>query len=99
MWTDNQKRVYAKSCEKRLREMQENTYDRAHGTPTGYKYGCRCFHCRLAESERQARYYARNKAKVRKRNRAYYKEHRDRYLERSREAYRALKAAAWNGGK
>lgn len=98
-WTDEQKLAYYKSVEKRYREMQGNPYDRAHGTPTGYKYGCRCFHCRLAESERMARYYEKNKSKVRKRARAYYKAHRNECIKRSHDAYMALKTAAAKGGR
>ena len=96
--TEQEKIVYRKSVEKRLREMQENPCDRAHGTPTGYKYGCRCFHCRLAESERMARYYEKNKSKVRKRVRAYYRAHREEIIVKKHEQYQALMAAAIKGG-
>lgn len=96
--TEDKARVYRKSVAKRLREMQENPYDRAHGTPTGYKYGCRCFHCRLAESERQHANYMKNKSKIRKRVKAYYRAHRAEIGAKKHEQYQALMAAAIKGG-
>ena len=41
-------RIRRKSYDKRRREMEADRDDRSHGTFTGYKYGCRCFRCRLA---------------------------------------------------
>ena len=96
--TEQEKIVYRKSVEKRLREMQENPYDRAHGTPTGYKYGCRCFHCKVAESERQHANYMRNKGKYKKRWIKYYHDHREEIAKKRHEQYIAMKTAALRGG-
>lgn len=64
--------------EKRLREMQNDPNDRCHGTPTGYKYGCRCFKCRYASYEQNhARYWA-DPDKYRARSRRYYAEKKAR---------------------
>lgn len=59
---------------KRLAEMKANPYDRAHGTLTGYGYGCRCPWCGAAMSDHMAAYY-RKHAKER---RAYQAEYRRR---------------------
>lgn len=90
--TEQEKIVYRKSVDKRLREMQENPYDRAHGTPTGYAYGCRCYKCAFAESEYQHAKHMRNKGEYRKRWRKYYHDHRDEIARKRHERYIASKA-------
>lgn len=56
--TDSE-RIKAKCAAKRLREMMADPYDRAHGTSTGYDYGCRCKWCAAAKSEEGRRRWAR----------------------------------------
>lgn len=48
-------RIRKKSYDKRKREMLSDRDDRSHGTMTGYKYGCRCFKCRMANHNDYAR--------------------------------------------
>lgn len=91
-WTDNQKLAYAKCAEKRLREMQENPHDRAHGTPTGYKYGCRCFKCRKAMSDKMHAYYIANRDRLRAADKAYYEANKEKHNAKRREYYRLEKA-------
>lgn len=75
---------------KRYAEMMANPYDRSHGTPTGYKYGCRCYDCCFAESERMRKYYKRHKKRCREYSAKYYREHRDEInARRRRQAYEA----------
>ncbi len=47
---------------RRLREMQADPCDRAHGKTTGYQYGCRCKRCRAAMSEYNRRWRIWKKA-------------------------------------
>lgn len=43
--------IRAKCVQKRLKEMQANENDKAHGTRTGYIYGCKCDRCKQASKE------------------------------------------------
>lgn len=51
-----------KSREKRRAEVLSNPDDRAHGTKTGYDYGCRCDRCREALHKVRAAQYQSMKA-------------------------------------
>ena len=48
---EHKRQIRAKSAQKRLKEMQANKDDRAHGTTTGYLYGCKCDRCSQAAKE------------------------------------------------
>lgn len=52
----------SKSHDKRRAEVLSNPDDRAHGTKTGYDYGCRCDRCREALHKVRAAQYQRMKA-------------------------------------
>lgn len=84
---------YKRTARKRLAEMQANPYDRAHGTSTGYKYGCRCDWCVRAESDRKAKAYAKNPSKFKARSRRYYMAHKEERSEYAHEYYMKLKLA------
>lgn len=83
--------------EKRLDEMRENPYDRAHGTITGYNYGCRCPYCGWAMSEYNAKYYRRHSTRIKKRNRRYYKAHKDDILAKRKERRYEAAVKRWAG--
>lgn len=82
---------------KRYAEMMANPYDRAHGTATGYKYGCRCPYCGLAESERMRKYYKKHKKACRDYSREYYRAHKDEINARRRSDYKAKAVKRWAG--
>ena len=95
--TPEERRARWNKCrEKRLAEMKANPYDRAHGTVTGYKYGCRCPYCGFAESEYKRKFYKRHSTRMKKAARDYYKAHKAEINAKWREQYRQDAVKRWS---